>query len=63
MDEKRHYLTCSTREEVIISIRIKEIYIGISKKQLSVIVVECISADSTAISPLVIVPSIYIMSS
>ena len=63
MDEKGYRLACPTREEVIVLIGIKEMYVRIPKNRLSVTVIECISVDDTAISPLVIVPSTYIISS
>ena len=48
-------------EEVAVLIRIKEIYIGIPENHISLIIIECISADSKAIPPVVIIPGIIII--
>jgi DDE superfamily endonuclease len=48
-------------EEVVVPIGIKEIYIGILENRISLIIIECISADSKAIPPVVIVPGIIII--
>ena len=45
----------------MVLIRIKEIYIGIPENRMSLIIIKCISADSKAISPVVIIPGIIIM--
>jgi hypothetical protein len=50
-----------TREEVIILIRIKEIYTGIPKNRISLTIIESISIDSKAIPLVVIVPGVMIM--
>ena len=63
MDEKGARITCSAGEEVVVPVGIKEIYVGVPQNRLSIIVVECISADRKAISPLVIIPGIMIMES
>ena len=49
------------REEVIVLIRIKEIYTGIPKNRISLTIIEFISIDSKAILPVVIVPRVIIM--
>jgi hypothetical protein len=49
------------REEVIVLIRIKEIYTGIPENRISLIIIESISADSKAILLVVIVPGVIIM--
>jgi hypothetical protein len=48
-------------EEVVVLIRIKEIYIGILENRMSLIIIKYISIDSKAISPVVIIPGIIIM--
>ena len=49
------------REEVIVPIRIKEIYTRIPKNRISLTIIESISTDSKAIPPVVIVPGVMIM--
>jgi hypothetical protein len=49
------------REEVVVLIRIKEIYIGIPENRISLIIIEYISIDSKAIPPVVIIPEVIIM--
>jgi hypothetical protein len=63
MDEKGARIAIPAREEVIILIGIKEMYIGVPENRLSLTVVESISADGIAIPPLIIVPGILIMES
>jgi hypothetical protein len=48
-------------EEVVVLIRIKEMYIRIPKNHMSLIIIKCISIDSKVIPPVVIVPSIMII--
>jgi hypothetical protein len=48
-------------EEVVIPIRIKEIYIGIPENRISLTIIESISADGKAIPPVVIIPGVIIM--
>jgi len=48
-------------EEVVVLIRIKEIYIGILENCMSLIIIEYISIDSKAISLVVIISGIIIM--
>jgi hypothetical protein len=50
-----------TREEVIVLIRIKEMYTRIPKNRISLIIIESISIDSQAIPPVVIVPGVMII--
>jgi hypothetical protein len=57
IDKKGCCFVCSTEEDVIILIRIKEIYIKVPKNRLFVTVVKSISADGKAILLLVIMPS------
>ena len=63
MDEKECWIPCPIGEEVVVLIRITEIYIRIPKNQLSLTIVKSISVDRKAISPLIIVPSSNIMAS
>jgi hypothetical protein len=48
-------------KEVIVLIRIKEIYIGILENRISLIIIKYISIDSKAISLVVIIPEIIII--
>jgi hypothetical protein len=48
-------------EEVIVLIRIKEIYTRIPENRMSLTIIESISADGKAIPPVVIVPRVMIM--
>jgi len=61
MDEKGCRFACPTGEEVVVPIGIKEMYVGVSENRLSLTVIESISADGTAIPPVVIVPGKNIM--
>jgi hypothetical protein len=49
------------RKEVIVLIRIKEIYTRIPENRMSLIIIESISADSKAILLVIIVPGVMIM--
>ena len=46
MDEKGARVYILTREEVIVLIRIKEIYTGIPENRISLTIIESISIDS-----------------
>ena len=61
IDEKGCRIACPSGEEVVVLIRIKEIYVRVPENQLSVKVIKGISADGTAIPPLVTVPERNIM--
>jgi hypothetical protein len=61
MDEKGARVYIPIREEVVVPIRIKEIYIGIPENRISLIIIESISIDSKAIPLVVIVPRVIIM--
>jgi len=61
MDEIGARLACPAGEEVVVPIRIKEMYVGVPENRLSLTIVESISADGKAIPPLVIIPSTMIM--
>jgi hypothetical protein len=50
-----------TSEEVIVLIRIKEIYTRIPENRISLIIIESISIDSKAILLVVIVPRVMII--
>jgi hypothetical protein len=56
INEKGCRIACPSGKEVVIPIRIKEMYIRVPENRLSVTVVESISVDSKAIPLLVIVP-------
>ena len=61
IDKKRACLIVSIEKEVIVLIRIIEIYISIPENRLFLIVIKSISANSKAISPVVILPGKYII--
>ena len=61
MDKKGARICVPAREEVVVLIGIKEMYIGIPKNHMSLTIIKCISTDSKAIPPVVIVPSIMII--
>lgn len=61
IDEKGARICVPVGEEVVVLIRIKEMYIGIPKNRMSLTIIECISADGKAIPPVVIVLSVMIM--
>ena len=63
MDEKGARIAVPAGEEIIVLIRIKEIYVGVPENRLSLTVMESISANGTLIPPLIIMPSILIMES
>jgi len=55
MDEKGTRLACPIGQEVVVLVGITEIYVGISENRISLIVIECICANGTAIPPVIIV--------
>jgi hypothetical protein len=61
IDEKGIRICIPIGEEIVVPIGIKEIYIGIPENHMSLIIIEYISIDSKAISPVVIVSGIIIM--
>jgi hypothetical protein len=61
MDEKGARVYIPTREEVIVPIRIKEMYTRIPENRISLTIIESISIDNKAIPPVVIVPGVMIM--
>jgi hypothetical protein len=61
MDEKGARICMPAGEEVVVLIGIKEIYTGIPENRMSLIIIECISADSKAIPLVVIIPEVMIM--
>jgi hypothetical protein len=61
MDEKGARIYMPVGEEVIVPIRIKEMYTGILENRMSLIIIECISVNSKAILPVVIIPGVMIM--
>jgi hypothetical protein len=50
-------------EEVVVLIRIKEMYTGIPENRPSVTIIECISADGNTIPLVIIVPGVRIIAS
>jgi hypothetical protein len=63
IDEKGARVAVPAREEVVVLISIKEMYIRVPENRLSLTIVKSISADGKAIPPLIIVPSILIIES
>jgi hypothetical protein len=61
MDKKGARVYMPTGEEVVVPIRIKEIYTGIPENRISLTIIESISVDSKAIPPVVIIPGVMIM--
>ena len=61
MDKKGARIACLAREEVVVPIGIKEIYVKILENRLSVTIVKCIFANGKSILLLVIVPSVIII--
>jgi hypothetical protein len=61
MDKKGARVYIPTGEEVVVPIRIKEIYTGIPENRISLIIIESISIDSKAIPPVVIIPRVMII--
>jgi hypothetical protein len=61
IDEKRARVYILTGEDIIIPIRIKEIYIGILENRLSVTIIKSISIDKKAIPPVIIIPGVMII--
>jgi hypothetical protein len=61
MDEKGARIYIPAGEEIVVLIRIKEIYIGIPENRISLTVIKCISADGKAIPPVVIIPDMIII--
>jgi len=61
MDKKGARVYIPIGEEVVVPIRIKEIYTGIPENRISLTIIESISIDSKAILPVVIVPGVIII--
>ena len=61
MDEKGARIYIPASKEVIVLIRIKEMYTRIPENRISLTIIESISADGKAIPPVVIVPGVMIM--
>jgi hypothetical protein len=61
MDKKRTRVCMLVGEEVVVLIRIKEIYTGIPENRLSVIIIEYISINRNTIPPVIIIPSVRII--
>ena len=60
INKKGAKITCLAREEVIVPIGIKEIYIRILENRLSITIVKYISINGKSILLLVIVPSVIV---
>ena len=63
MDEKGYRITCPSGQDIVVSISINDIYIGIPENRLSLTVIESICANGTAISLVVIILGGLIMES
>jgi hypothetical protein len=63
MDKKGARIYIPAGEEIVVLIRIKEIYTGIPENRISLTVIKYISADGKAIPPVVIIPDIIIIES
>jgi hypothetical protein len=63
MDEKGARIACPSGEEVVVPIRIKEMYVRILENRISLTVIKSICANRKAILPVVIVPRIMIIKS
>jgi hypothetical protein len=61
IDKKGARICVPAGEEVVVPIRIKEIYTRIPKNRMSLTIIKCISANGKAIPPVVIVPRVMIM--
>jgi hypothetical protein len=61
MNEKGARVAIPTREEVVVPIGIKKMYVRVPKNRLSLTVVKSISTDSKSIALLIIMPSILII--
>jgi hypothetical protein len=61
MDEKGTRIYIPAREEVIVLIRIKEMYTGIPENHISLTIIESIFIDSKAILLVVIIPRVIII--
>ena len=61
MDKKGARVYIPIGEEVVVPIRIKEMYIGIPENHISLTIIESISIDSKAILLVVIIPGVMIM--
>jgi hypothetical protein len=61
MDKKRARVYILAREDIIVPIRIKEIYISILKNRLSMTIIKSISVDRKAILSVIIIPGVIII--
>ena len=61
IDKKRTRVYIPAGEDIIVLIRIKEIYISILENRLSITIVKSISADGRAIPPVIIIPGVIII--
>jgi hypothetical protein len=61
MDKKGARIATPVKEEVVVPIASKEMYVRVPENRMSVTVVECIPANGKAIPPLIIIPGVLIM--
>ena len=61
INKKGARIACPAKEEVVVPIGIKEIYVKILENRLSIIIIKCIFANGKSISLLVIVLSVIII--
>ena len=61
MDEKGTRIACPARQEVVVLVGIKEMYIRIPKNYILITVIKCICANRTAIPPVIIIPRTIII--
>jgi hypothetical protein len=63
MDEKGAWIACPSREEVVVPIGIKEMYVRIPENHISLMVIESIYANGKAIPLVIIILGVMIMGS
>jgi hypothetical protein len=63
IDKKKARVCIPAGEEIVILIRIKEMYTGIPENRLFVTIIEYISADRNTIPPVIIIPGVRIIAS
>jgi hypothetical protein len=55
MDEKGARITYPSRQDIIVPVGIKEMYVGIPENRISLTVIESISANGKTIPPVIII--------
>ena len=63
MDEKGARIACPSGQEVVVPIRIKEMYVRILKNRISLTVIKSICTNRTTILPVVIILGVMIIGS